>query len=464
MDKVDELIIDVALTNNGRRDYYAGRNIAKEMQTIANAEEKIIKKNERLAQSQEKVAASGFKLGKALKTLGLYIGIREISKYADEWTQITSQLRILTNTESERVALQNKLFEISQNTRNATRETVDLYTKLTLNAQSLNLSQEKRLKLTELINKALVAGGGSAEDNKRVLLQFGQALGIGRFQGQDLKSILQSNIGFAKIIADGLGVDVGKLTEMGSRGELTSEKVINAILNQQKAIDAKYEKTSATLKQSLGMVSDSFMRLIGEGDEFLGITKKISVALEFLARNMKHVAYILGAVFLTRFAKTNKIIDLFLLNLKDGMGLLGSLKGVFLATAGSLSVFAKASWALVAPWVRLLAVFELVDQAIKMLKGEWNWYAEAIDKIERGTWWLANKVTGQNKPFQGTFSSDVKPMTPARTITNTYGGSQNITQNQNFNVTINEARDGSIAYDRLTQTLRQANAGIGGVR
>ena len=133
--------------------------------------------------------------------------------------------------------------------------------------------------------------------------------------------------------------------------------------------------------------------------------------------------------------------------MKDGLGVLKSLKYALIAGT-------KASWAFVAPWAKLLIILELVDQTIKMLKGEWNWFAEFIDRIERGTWWLANKFTGQNKAFQGTFSSDVKPVSmPNSNVSNT-----NINQNLTFN--INEASNPqqvAAEVDRvLTNRLTQA--------
>ena len=449
MDKIDELVIDVALEYNGRKDYYAGRNLAKEFEEIAQAEEKVIKKNEKLAKSQEKVATSGFKLGQALRTLGLYIGIREVIKYADEWQKVSNVLSQITENDKERITLQEKLYKIGRRTRISTSETADLYTSLS----AVGLSKQQQLNATETLQKAFKSTGS----NQRAVESIKRMLKTGK-----LTSLLGINQSLAEVIASGMNISLTELQQKIRKGGLTSMQVLTALSNKSKDIDKNFSKTKTTLSDAFNSIRESFMHLLGNLEDSTGIFTKMAKAIEWLGDNLKHLAMIIGVIFTKKLIEMGRV-------LLENRGAIGTLKNAFqMLLSGEIINGIKAltsvGWKMVAPWVRLLAVFELVDQAIKMLKGEWNWYAEAIDKIERGTWWLANKVTGQNKPFQGTFSSDVKPMTPARTITNTYGGSQNITQNQNFNVTINEARDGSIAYDRLTQTLRQANAGIGGVR
>ena len=513
MDNLDELVINVVTAQNGHKDYYAGRNIASEMQAIEDSLYGVAKGSEQMGKSTEKntqkvvrlrsemkkTTTQAQLLSRAFRWIGGFFALSKLKDYADDWTQITSQIRLLTDTEEERVALQQKLYDISQNTRNATKETVDLYTKLTMNAQSLNLSQEKRLQLTELINKALVAGGGSAEDNKRVLLQFGQALGIGRFQGQDLKSILQSNIGFAKTIAQGLGVDVGQLTEMGARGELTSEKVINAILSQQDEINERFSKTSATIKQSLGALSDSFMKFVGETDEAIGLTSKLSTVLNFLAKNIKLVGEVMSVYLIKRlidmrrvFLESRRPIGTFLNYLQ--MLISGEVKN-------GLIWLGKAGWKAVAPFLALAAKLYIFAILIKLLKELWNLFTGkenifeqawevVFDKIEERLGrlpdkfseilkemaqmvkeWFAETKLGKFFGYEAprnipqtvgriTSVEQMKPLpqTIGRiTSVEPIGEGSSMVQNQTVNVTINEAKDGAASYDMLTTALRQAN-------
>ena len=520
MDNVDELVIDFVTAQNGRRDYYAGRNIAAEikaiedeMKDVTQQTEKASKKQVVLRSEMKKTTSQANLLSKAFKFLGGYFALSKLGQMADEYAQIKSTLAILTDTDEQRARLQEKLYNISQNTRTATKETVDLFSKLTMNAESLNLSEEKRLQLTELINKALVVGGGSTEDNKRVLLQFGQALGIGRFQGQDLKSILQNNVGFAKTIAEGLGVDVGKLTGMGAKGELTSEKVVNAILKQQDEINRKYSKSAVTMKQSLQMVRDSFVDFVGRTDEAWGVSSKLASALKFVADNMKLLSNVLGFLLLPSLLKMTPVLGSFIKGLGAGHSALTMLKRGIVILLPYLKTFGK-SLMLSAQIYGVSVLLKLCKELFNLFTGKENvfedfWtlalkrteerlgrlpnkFSEVLETIGKdlNSWAEQNKDTWWGKLFFGFGSigerignalsetgdkfsmadrvrllqaNDLK-FGEHRFITpqeaQRYWQNQNV--NQNVNITINEATQGKQAYiNALDSALKQTNTGNG---
>lgn len=504
MDNVDELVIDFVTAQNGRRDYYAGRNIAAEMKAIEDEMKGVAKQNEVTAKQQAKLNSEMKKtttqatlLSRAFHFLGGYLAVSKISQYADEWAKIKSTLAVITENDKQRIDVQEKLYEISKNTRTATSETVDLFTKLTMNSESLNLSQEKRLKLTELINKALIAGGGGVDENKRVLLQFGQALGVGRFQGQDLKSILQNNIGFAKTIAEGLGVDVGKLTEMGSKGELTAEKVVNAIFKQQDAINNKYRKTSITIKQSLQIVNDAFLRFIGKADETFGASTKIAKGLELIADNIGILANIgvlmlLPKIFTSIKASLTAIVPL-LKYLKVGaviyswILLYKLLKNLFNLFTGKKNVF-EDFWtvAIKRTEQRLKRLPKTISEVLETIGLDFEeWTTKNMD-----TWWGklfsfligAAKTPGQiggkigeglvNLAHHGTWGDESwserqRRQDFERNLYRSAGVNSPVpfvtpmgsnTVNQNVNITVNEATQGKQAVvgavnDALKQTI-----------
>lgn len=439
MDKIDELIVDVALEYNGRRDYYAGRNIQSELKAIAKGEETLVKTNKKLAKSQKEVATSGFQLGKALKTLGIYIGVREIVRYADEWQRVANILNQVTSSEQERVELQEKLYQIGRRTRTSTAETADLYTSL----GGSGLSGQQQLNATQILQKAFVATGSDS----RTVESIKRMLRTGR-----LSTLLGINQSLAQIIASGMNTSLGELQQKIRKGGLTSMEVLQALSNRTSEINQKFTRTKSTLSDAFNGIRESVEHLLGKLEEKTGVFSGLAKMLNLLADNLAVVATILGTMFIAKFVKSVEVLDLFFLNLKDGMGILGSLKGVMLAVLPTIKAFTAGAWALTAPLLKVYAVLELINQTIKMFKGEKNLYTEFIDKIERGTWWLMNKATGQNKVFQGTFSSDLNPATSGQGVSH----SSNIVNN----ITINESANGlTSAANLLQSSLRQATAG-----
>lgn len=121
-------------------------------------------------------------------------------------------------------------------------------------------------RMAETLNKALVVGGGTAEENKRALIQLSQGLSSGVLQGDELRSIREQAPYLASVLAEGLnkiddkfiGTTVGDLKELGAQGELTSDVVIRALEAMQDQVDATFaDKAPRTWAQGLTSIQNT---------------------------------------------------------------------------------------------------------------------------------------------------------------------------------------------------------------
>lgn len=137
------------------------------------------------------------------------------------------------------------------------------------------------LKATELINKALIAGGGTKEENKLALRQLSQSLASGVMQGDELRSIREQTPYLMSIIAQGLGkvdpalkgTEIGDMKQLGKEGELTSERILKAIFAMEPEIDKAFNKMPRTFGQAmtqLGTIWSYFLYLLSQGDGIMG--------------------------------------------------------------------------------------------------------------------------------------------------------------------------------------------------
>ena len=78
------------------------------------------------------------------------------------------------------------------------------------------------------IEVAKLAGVSSMEASN-AFRQLAQALGSGRLQGDEFRSLAEQVPTLLKPIADELGTTVGGLKELGSQGKITSDVVIRAL-------------------------------------------------------------------------------------------------------------------------------------------------------------------------------------------------------------------------------------------
>lgn len=133
----------------------------------------------------------------------------------------------------------------------------------------------KTIDTVGLINKALVASGGTSREVQSVLLQLSQGLAQGQLQGQELKAIRQYAPYLGNIIIEGLnkqGVgqySLGDLKELGAGGELTTERVLKSIEIMADKINEDFEKMPKTWGQAmtnLNTLWSSFLNLLNESD------------------------------------------------------------------------------------------------------------------------------------------------------------------------------------------------------
>lgn len=428
MDKVDELIIDVTLRQNGY-GRLGGRNIAQEMEEIARAEKKIINTQEKLSKSNQKVAQSGFALGKAFRFIGGYMLAKNILNDVVALDSLKASFEGLTGSIE---GSKNELKFLRQESDRLGLDfisTATSYKGLYASAKGAGLDEQ----FTHSLFSSVMQSGVALQSNKQslagALLAIEQMISKGKVSMQELRQQLGNALpGAMQIAAKSMGVTTKELEKMLSKG-MDSIKFLKAFEKQlSKEYGNKWQAGAKSLQAELNRLNNALfdlktsfassgvLSLLSSGIETL------SKNIKYLSENLKEVAIVSGSLFALTFAKNNEIFKLFALNLKDGMSLLSSLKYAF--KGSEIATFIKSSWALVSPWVKLVAVFELAMQLVKMLKGEWNWYSEAIDKIERWTWKGMNAITGQNKAFVGTFSSDLPQQ---RTNTN-------VNQNVTFNI------------------------------
>lgn len=225
-------------------------------------------------------AATGVGLGLvALETrrlTGQFFGL------SDAATRTASQLRNVTDSEQHLVATEERLFDLTQETRSQYEATVQLYARVARSSDSLGVSQRTLFEITEAANKAIQISGASATEAQAGVIQFAQGLASGELRGEELRSVMEQLPRLAQALVDGLdGVDdVGALREMAENGELTTEKVIPALLSQLGKLRAEFLNIERTSAQAATQLRNEFLRAAGIIDDTEGATSSLGDALD----------------------------------------------------------------------------------------------------------------------------------------------------------------------------------------
>ncbi|HEX2826062.1 MAG TPA: tape measure protein [Burkholderiales bacterium] len=240
-----------------------------------------------MGDAERQVSTSVRRIQGLLAGMGIGLGIRELIRYADTWANLEGRIKLVTGSTGELAKTQERLFQMAQRTRVGFEQTADTYTRIARSTQTLNVTEQQRLRVTESINKSLIISGAAQESAAAALMQLGQGFASGTLRGEELNSVLEQTPRLAQAIADGLGISVGRLRELGQQGKLTADAVFNALLRQGEILDREFEKMPKTIAQSFTQLNNSLMKFVGTASEANGGAKALADLITLLAENVE---------------------------------------------------------------------------------------------------------------------------------------------------------------------------------
>ena len=181
-------------------------------------------------------------LAKAAAGLALVEFGRRSVQAAASINDLNTRLKLLTTEygefeQAQRLAGQAaKTFGLS--TREATAGVADIYARL----RPLGISLEEISSTYKGFNVIARLSGVSAEGASAAFTQLAQALGSGRLQGDEFRSIAEQVPGLLQAVAEETGKNVGELKEFASAGSLTSDILISALKKVEKEGAGKIAK------------------------------------------------------------------------------------------------------------------------------------------------------------------------------------------------------------------------------
>lgn len=285
------------------------RRFEKSMTSMRTAADKRLTEVERRAAQADRtlsrtMSRAGENMTSALRnslagvsgTIAAAFSVDAIVGMADAFTQMQNRLKV---TGLEAGALKQQ-FEALNTVADASRSPIEAvvatYSRLRLATEGMGFSNEQVTRTTEILSKALKASGATAGETSAALLQFGQAIGSGTLQGDELRSIRENAPAVARAIAAEFNTTVGALKNLGEEGKLTSERVMKAVLASGGAIDATFAKTEATVGDALTNLQNKLTSYIGLTDDSTSATDRMRQAINALADNLDTVALVVGAV------------------------------------------------------------------------------------------------------------------------------------------------------------------------
>lgn len=256
-----------------RKNVDAMRAMRGELGLLGSAAEGAAGSLGRLGSALSSPAAAMAALGAGAVAAGV-----SIAKLGDEYTVTINKLRAATGSIGSAQAVYGELVALSQQTGAAISDSASAFVRFSVAARSIGATNGEVLQLTRTIQQAGLMAGGTTQETASGVQQLGQALASGKLQGDELRSILENMPTLAEALARELGVSIGQLRQMGSEGQLTSDRVFQALLRAGEQINKQFAELTPTMGQAFGILGQAMVDFVGKLDRALGLSQGIAAA------------------------------------------------------------------------------------------------------------------------------------------------------------------------------------------
>jgi tape measure domain-containing protein len=222
----------------------------------------------------------------ASKAFGAILGVNTIGafiNFADEITSLNNRLRNVTGSTEEFEAANKAVFDIAKKTSAGVADVAQMYQRLSIAQDQVGLTGAGVAKVTELVTMQMKAAGISGAQASSYLLQLSQAFGSGKLQGDEFRSMMESNPAVMRLVAKEMGVTMGQLKQMGTEGKITGTILRDAFLHNGDAITKAFADRIPTITDGLTNIKNRAMELWQEFDKASGFSKTLGSALQFIA-------------------------------------------------------------------------------------------------------------------------------------------------------------------------------------
>lgn len=349
--------------------------------SAANATEMFSEKLQRVNPIVEEIKS---KIGALGALAGVGFSFQQYLQISDQWKTISAQIKNVSKNSQEAESSQQELYNIASRTRQSYAETAGLFTSVSRSASELGKSSNDILKFTEDVSNAMLLGGGSAASQQAALVQLGQALGSGTLRGDELNSIMEQAPRLAQVIAQGMGTTIGNLRQMGANGEITAQKVFEAVRSQSEKLKGELGNMPWTVQQAATKAQNAMGMLFYTIENKLNIGSTIAAGIAQVATILERINNILAKMpvediynWLTLIAITAGVIfailkrNAIIMVLQTVISLLGITSVGFTGAAAAAGVFQAASIraaiSAAAAWLVAAAPIALVVAAIVLL-------------------------------------------------------------------------------------------------
>lgn len=170
---------------------------------------------------------------------------------AGDYAGIQARLKLLVGDQAKVAEMNEAIYQSALRSRGSFEQMADAVTKIGMTAKEAFPNPKEVVPFVEGIQKLFAIGGTGAQQQGDAMLQLTQALGSGKLQGDEFRSIAEAAPLIEQMVAKYMGVTQGALKDLSSKGAITADILKNAILSNLDEINSQFATMPMTFDQQM---------------------------------------------------------------------------------------------------------------------------------------------------------------------------------------------------------------------
>jgi tape measure domain-containing protein len=201
----------------------------------------------------------------------------------DRWNQYRQRLGVALESIDAATASVDRLSVIADQTGSSMDAIMRSFQRFATVRTEIGATVQELEMMTKAIVQLGTLSGTSQGEMQGAMLQFSQALAAGRLNGDELRSIMESMQPLLREIAIGMGVSVGEMRKLGAEGELTADKIFEALMSRIDEIDAMSQSIDGTSERSQQRMANQYDRMLANMGEFIEASENVQAVYNGIA-------------------------------------------------------------------------------------------------------------------------------------------------------------------------------------
>lgn len=305
-----------------------------------------------------------------------------------------------------------RLYDVSQRTGVSANESAATFARFHLAMSELNRPASDTIDLIEGIQASAITAGNTTQELTRTMIQLGQALGSGKLQGDEFRSLRENMPAFAREIARELNMTMDQFMEAAEKGNLRPATLIPAMLRASRNARTELARFPMTMDRSFRILRVTATRFLADLDKVLGISRGIARLFQLIAQRIE--AWRQGLPVLERWVQ--QLGGMYEILRSAGYAL-AIFTSIVVAYRSAVIAATLAQYAWLLPWILIAAacvalgvlladfVSWVSGQDIDTLFGQWFGNAEQYIAPFREAWtglvtWITGTLDAIGAEFQ----------------------------------------------------------------